>query len=575
MSLVALRLEHRIDVLPQRGEASLNHATAEISAPFPKARWNIGAITREWGGPTLLLIASLAVFAATKGAILEVSHLKSSPFWMVLATFIFAILTSSVRYSVLSSAPRIIIRAIAMMVLFQVACEAFGAVYGAPNILFDEGPDLLFFRYGAVIGLIAGVLSWFRPSFALCLLTHYVLFRERISAINLIPVVRTDYMSMTDIALFATVGTLLVVALTQTRVMSKLPEAVKGLMTNRDIVRDKTWLLIWGVGVGAHLGNYFYSGLEKIRATENQPLIWLLENPTRTPIVMGLERGDNPFGAFPTIVQFLWDAITFGTPIINPLVLGFQCLVIFASINRRTLLTFTVFFDLFHLVVYATLGAIFQFWIFVNIIVFASVMTIPKEKYTNAVRLAIFLATIGGFHLFYTSRLGWLDGPKLAAPHVYAETRDGRRVLMPNTFFGIFSYPLDQTQGYIPPNSFPMRHGGSTKTVAEFRDANKCGPMTIPFQDTDVSLDAIKELVRNTDVFMRNHPQIKKYNLFYVYPHHMLSNPAMFSDFNKLTMDDIVGYHYVVDSVCLTVKNGHLARDVRKRWSTPITIQAG
>ena len=541
-------------------------------APYRISRSGFDAFIGEWGGPIVLVLASLATFIVAKAGLLWVSAQPYSPFWLVLATFIFGIATSSVRYTVLSDAPRIILRAIAMMVLFQVACEAFGAVYGAPNLLFSEGPDLLFFRYGALIALIAGVLSWFRPSFAICLLMHYVLFRERISHNALIPIVRTDYMSMTDIALFTAISVVVVVALTRGKLMER-QGVLQGSLPDVATLRDKAWMLIWGVGVGAHLGNYFWSGIAKFQAGE-WTWTWLLKNPTQTAIVIGLERGDNPLAAFPTLLQFVWDAIITMTPMINPLVLGFQTLVFLAPINRKVLLTFTVAFDCFHLIVYSTLGAIFQFWIFVNLLVFASVIKVPKEKFTNPVKAAILLFTVLGSSIFYTSHLGWLDGAKIAAPNVYAETKDGRRVLVPAVFFGIFSYTINQTQAYIPPNSFPMHHGGNNKTLADFADASVCGPRTVPFQNTNVSLGAMQNLIGNADHFMRKHPDIKKYNLYYVYPHHMLPNPVMFSDFNKLTMDDIVGYHYVVDSVCLTLKDGKLVRNVKKHWETPVAISA-
>ena len=79
-----------------------------------------------------------------------------------------------------------------------------------------------------------------------------------------------------------------------------------------------------------------------------------------------------------------------------------------------------------------------------------------------------------------------------------------------------------------------------------------------------MSLDAVKQMVINTDRLMREYPAVKNDNLYYFYPHHMLPNPWVFTDFNDLSIDDIVAYQYVLDSVCLTVKDGHLARDVHQ-----------
>ncbi|MFC7543172.1 hypothetical protein ACFQU2_32065 [Siccirubricoccus deserti] len=76
------------------------------------------------------------------------------------------------------------------------------------------------------------------------------------------------------------------------------------------VLRQKAAGLIWAVVVGAHLGNYFCSGVAKLMAGEHQPWTWLLQNPTQTAIVIGLERGDNPLATFPTLLQFSWDAIS-------------------------------------------------------------------------------------------------------------------------------------------------------------------------------------------------------------------------------------------------------------------------
>jgi hypothetical protein len=38
-------------------------------------------------------------------------------------------------------------------------------------------------------------------------------------------------------------------------------------------------------------------------------------------------------------------------------------------------------------------------------------------------------------------------------------------------------------------------------------------------------------------------------------------------------MSDIVGYRYEVDSVCLTVQDGKLQRDVRKHWEHRIDVR--
>jgi len=53
----------------------------------------------------------------------------------------------------------------------------------------------------------------------------------------------------------------------------------------------------------------------------------------------------------------------------------------------------------------------------------------------------------------------------------------------------------------------------------------------------------------------------------------MLPNPFVFTEFNRLRIDDIVAYKYVVESVCLSLDNGKLVRDVRRQNEYEVRIE--
>jgi hypothetical protein len=178
-----------------------------------------------------------------------------------------------------------------------------------------------------------------------------------------------------------------------------------------------------------------------------------------------------------------------------------------------------------------------------------------------------------GHYAFYTNRLGWLDTAKLVSPTFYAVTRDNRRVEAPSNYFGIFSYTIAQAAMYIPDGHFKFKLAGNASDVESWKDGTACAPVTVDHQDTGVTLDAVKQMVIDTDQLMRNHPMVKNNNLYYFYPHHMLPNPWVFTDFNDLKIADIVGYEYDLDSVCLTLKEGRLDRDVHKHSTFRIDLQ--
>ena len=118
-----------------------------------------------------------------------------------------------------------------------------------------------------------------------------------------------------------------------------------------------------------------------------------------------------------------------------------------------------------------------------------------------------------------------------------------------------------------------MRLGGNTYNRTDWVDGQTCGPDVRHEQNTGVTFATIESMVRAGDAAMRQAPLVKDANLFYLYPHHMVSNPLMYGAFNSLSMDDIVGYRYSVESVCLGLKDGKLTRDVRKRTDFEIDVR--
>jgi hypothetical protein len=241
-------------------------------------------------------------------------------------------------------------------------------------------------------------------------------------------------------------------------------------------------------------------------------------------------------------------------------------------LSLPALMFFTLLFDTFHLGVYLTLGALFHFWILMNLIIYISAWKMQRSELTPAMRVVGVLAVLFGHYGFYTNELGWLDGAKLASPSFVAETRDGRLVPVPQVYWGIASYSIAQGWMYVPDGHFSFRIGGNNLNPEAWADATSCGPAIAESQNTGVTMPAVERLVRTAHELMTAHPAIKAHNLYYFYPHHMVAHPWLFTDFNKLHIDDIVGYRYIVESVCLSLRDGHLVRNVRKRTEVPIRV---
>jgi hypothetical protein len=155
------------------------------------------------------------------------------------------------------------------------------------------------------------------------------------------------------------------------------------------------------------------------------------------------------------------------------------------------------------------------------------------------------------------------------------ETADGRTAQVPASYFmSPSSYTVGHAAMFIPPGHFPWTMSGTQSTLQMAREANSCAlPMVSREQKVGPDLAAVKMLVQNTHAVMTAYPFIKNAGLFYLFPHHMFSDPLYYRDFNNISLSDIVRYKYVVDSVCLSLKDGILVRDVQKKSEYPIDVQ--
>jgi hypothetical protein len=533
--------------------------------------------TASTGLSVALLSLSLLVYKIAHRVLYDVGHYGSdlAAFAIVAGSCVGACLLAKIPYSAVPWLLRVILRGIGAFILVQVLFDAFGAVAPPPNILFGaDAAHALFFRYAALLAVFAGFASLWRPAFVLPLLFYYVMFRMRIGAIDGVSIVETDYLSLLDTGSFAAEGALLTILLTSDWAFERASWLRRALGdVDRIKLRVAAAGLIWAVLVGGHMGNYFYSAVTKLQAGWPAPWTWVLSNPTQTAIVIGLDRGDNPMATSPWLVQHVWDAIRNNALLFNFFVIGTQLFSVIACIRVRTLAIICLLFDVFHIGVYLTLGALFHFWIVMNLLIYTSALRLREAEFTPLMKVCCVATTLFGSFFFYTNYLGWLDSGKVVSTNFVAETRDGREVPIPSGYFGIYSYSIAQAKMFIPDDSFRRRVAGNNHDLKEWYDAIACGSEILHTQSSDVSLPQVLKFIRKTDRFMRDHPYIKAYNLYYFYPQHMLPNPFVFTDFNRLEINDIVAYKYVVDSACISLDNGKLVRDVRKRNEYEVRIE--
>jgi len=336
------------------------------------------------------------------------------------------------------------------------------------------------------------------------------------------------------------------------------------------------------IAIGFHLGNYFWSGVAKV-ALDGGPLSWVLENPTHYGIINAIERGSLPTAAWPWATDLLFRGLGSVTVPLNAMVLVAQLASILLVFRIRWLLWLTYFYDLFHVGIYLFGGLFFWPWIWNNLAIVAAL----RRYRDHAIGLTPMLAAVAGILLGGSSkfgdaaRLAWYEVTDIRSVQIEAETTDGRRVVVPASFFMSHSYSV--THGKLGVAMGPDHYGhtlwGSTHSYARFRKDGTCptpGPRRPAGDMTErerAQLQRVRRFLTAHHAKMLERSERLGHLNFYIRGHHHPSNPALFHDFNALDLKDVNRYFVVTESVCLRLENGKLKRTVVNRTEYPIDVR--
>lgn len=500
-------------------------------------------------------------------------HGHPAAFPLLLAVFAgaaaYAFAFRGYRYAEIWTPIRVLLQGTGLVFGVQVLFDAFYPSAFVSNLFIGEFTDA---RVLVGLALAAGVLALRRPAFLLPFYLAYFMFRFRAPVPYAFPDTFLDFATPLDVGAF---GILALLAARTYDAAHRSPAA--RLLQSVRLPGDPQHSLgykkvLWGLVVGIHLGNYFHSALAKIELGEGNPFFWVLQNPTERAIAIGLHRTINPFAQWPWLLDALHGTLQTWYVPFNVFVLAVQFLCPLSALNRRALILFTLAFDLMHLGIYGTLGAFFLLWIALNVIILISLSRMTDQEFTRDIKITAMVTAILGYLSFSTAELGWLDGVKVVRTVFYARTEDGRQVPVPPAMFGLASYKLAHATLDLPPGHFKVRYGGNVNTRREWEDANTCGPAVVERRQTFTPVDRVERLVRDAHRNLSDHPWIKQMGLFYAYPHHLPTNPTQYPAFNRLDMEDVRGYSYVVESACLYVTNGRLTEKVVKRSEVPLDV---
>lgn len=562
-----------------------------MAAPDTNGFGNTGAIgdrvLLSWVLVALPTLAGLLSIHLYHKAVWRLVHLAPQHVGEgVLGLFLLVTALSVFRYPAGSRAPRIIIAGLAISL--GLYGFALGINWGSVTA---TGTDEVFSPSGFALArwmlLPALVLAVFRPSLAIYPCFYVAVHKELSRAVSGAKELGVnDYLPLVESGLFLAVAVLAFSVLRSTASMTRRSAAV-----DWEAVAPRAIALLLAVAIGAHLGNYFLSGITKMRL-DGGPFSWALENPTSSLMLAGYNLGTAPLANWPELFAWIYSAFSRVEIGLNVVTLAAQVLCFLAFFGRRLVVGFALFFDMMHIAIFVLTGALFVPWIILNSLIVAGV-TRSGIHFGRVALVAGVATTILGHTIFYNARLGWYDSRQIRHGYFVAETADGNEVRVPSNFMREASYLMltrhfgfrehRRESPHIPTSAWgqigirvaPQEESGLTNHKIMELSRNCAFP--VGGDDATPDYDAERPgpfiLGQHRRALLEERTGMLSHNL---YPHHHFSWPGLFKDFYRLDLADVVAYRYIVETVCMGVKDGRVTRDVMATTRGPrIPVDGG
>lgn len=467
------------------------------------------------------------------------------------------------RYRALPRYARTLLRASATFLVVYFAVEPFAIPYAARDL---SDPSVLFHSHARWAGAALALFGLWRPAGVFAAAMLLWMMRELQTGLTGFYFSTLDIRNVAEVIAFWSLGLASLDVATRS---DRLAE-VTGLDRAG---RATAALMLFAAGVGAHLANYFWSGLAKL-ALDGGPLSWLLENRLADGIPGALEKGTLPLANWPDTVAVL-DAVLRSLAVpINFAALAVQIFVLFAPLHRRWLILTIIALDVFHIAVWFALGLLFWKWIALNAILLITLSRMSDAEWRPLARYTTMAFVIAGMAIFKTATLAWYDAPGFASPYFVAEMRDGTRTRIPSAYFLSSSYQVSQGRIWHPGGNdhFNPSIWGS---VLHYRDlvagrdckiSEKFGGEGESFGSRSAIGPFVQAHHRQISASLDEQGRFNYYRL----PHHHVPSPFLADPFAAADKRRIARYLFVMDSVCLSLDQGRLVRRVLKRSELPV-----
>lgn len=408
--------------------------------------------------------------------------------------------------------------------------------------------------------LVLAVAGVFRPSFILPTVIYIYSTRHLVWEISNLPLSFLDIRYMLDMALYL---------------------AVFGIAVVKIGPRIHPWLAaperqseIVGVAMGLHLANYFWSGMAKVLIGPT-PWYWAFENETYNQIPYTIESGILPLGHVPWLSQLAYDTLAFFNTPLNAIIVLVQLFAILCVLKVSWLKITSILFDLLHIGIYVFGGLFFWPWIWNNLTIWWAARSQKKQGLQINTKAACIAAILLGAPVLQINSAAWLAWFDVAdARQIYFEavTDDGRTVKVPSAYFSSHSYSV--SHGYMGHHDIEGQYMATTLASSDMYARNEhSGLCTDPamFGETRYVETEEQKLARQASLgnFLNyHHDKMQEREAavgrgsWYFHAHHHPSNPFLYSEFNALSLKDVVGYNLVMESVCHSMKDGRVQKKV-------------
>jgi hypothetical protein len=404
------------------------------------------------------------------------------------------------------------------------------------------------------ISLLAGVLCFWLPSLALLPPAFLLWSISEAHVISGLPItVDIDVIPLTEVSMCIGLGLLID---QWTRLLRRSSKSNAPQFTE----------LLFLVAIAVHLANYFWSFLAKVQL-DHSPMLWLTQNNPTAIFLTALDDDHIVFSGYPGVVEWTYWIVDRTHHLTNAFILVVQAAAALALFfPKRIFVALLIAFDLMHFAIIIIAGANFWPWIILNLII-AFVVTRDEMIRPIPIKLIATFFILISPRFVYVTQLGWLDSSVNNKLSFEAVDKTGNRHVVPTNFFTFYSYSLAHMDYGLPDPSIGFEVGspnGGVATLDMLNAAIGCDvkalarrPEMLPFQPAPFT-----RFVRNYhELALSIYDAIGTFPYDF-YPHHFYVPISIGQDFRSLNKHDVIAYIYKQESVCLSLRDGRLYRNL-------------